>query len=146
MGETIQHRGHCRCGSIAMVASVTPDFSVYCHCDDCRRATGAPVLASVGFPKNQVAWDSCNTLSRHTQGTATRLFCNRCGSPVAQEHESKADMIFINTGFMDDPEAFPPTAHTFANEQLNWLSLHDDLHRVEKTLLIKTSQTDGTTR
>ncbi|MCC0030236.1 MAG: GFA family protein [Brucellaceae bacterium] len=134
------HRGHCRCGSVVLLAHADPDFSVYCHCDDCRRATGAPVLASIGFPNDAIEWESSKTLARYRNGTASRLFCSMCGSPVAQEHESAADRIFINTGFMDDPEAFPPTAHTFAGRQLSWLKLADDLPRAEKTLLIKTDE------
>lgn len=140
MEQTSKHRGHCRCGLVEMETGFTPDFSVYCHCDDCRRATGAPVLASIGIPKNEIVWNARSTLSRHTEGTATRLFCSNCGSPVAQEHESRCDMTFINSGFMDNPEAFPPKAHTFAGDQLSWLCLNDDLPRVEKTLLIDQPQ------
>ena len=121
-----------------MTASKDPDFAVYCHCDDCRRATGAPVLASVAFFKRDITWERKETLSRFVQGTASRLFCNGCGSPVAQEHDSASDRTFFNTGFMDDPEAYPPSYHTFAGQQLGWLELHDDLKRVEKTLLIDT--------
>ena len=138
MSDAISHRGHCRCGSVVMTASVDTDFAVYCHCDDCRRATGAPVLASVAFPKKSITWEASETLARHTIGTATRLFCRNCGSGVAQEHESASDRTFFNTGFMDEPERFPPSYHTFAGDQLKWLELHDDLRRVEKTLLIKT--------
>jgi hypothetical protein len=119
-----------------MVASVEPSFSVYCHCDDCRRATGAPVLASVAFAKDSVVWESDVTLRRYSNGPATRLFCGECGSPVAQEHDSAVDRTFFNTGFMDNPTAFPPTAHTFAGQQLEWLKLHDNLPRHEKTILI----------
>ena len=133
-----EHRGHCRCGSVVMMASQDPNFTVYCHCDDCRRATGAPVLASVAFFKADITWERRETLSRFTEGTASRLFCSRCGSPVAQEHESADDRTFFNTGFMDNPEAYPPTYHTFAGQQLSWLQLHDDLKRVEKTVLIET--------
>ena len=132
------HRGHCRCGSVVLAARGEPDFAVYCHCDDCRRATGAPVLASVGFSKSIIEWEASQTLACHTIGTATRLFCRECGSPVGQEHESKSEMTFINTGFMDDPEAFPPKYHTFAGHQISWLELNDDLPRVDKTLLIDT--------
>lgn len=132
------HRGHCRCGSVAMTAAGDPNFAVYCHCDDCRRSTGAPVLASVAFYKAVIAWEASNTLTRHTVGTASRLFCNQCGSPVAQEHESADDRTFFNTGFMAEPELYPPSYHTFAGQQLSWLALHDDLKRVEKTLLIET--------
>ncbi len=144
MNNVVKHRGHCRCGLVVMEASSTPDFAVYCHCDDCRRATGSPVLASVGFPKIDIAWTSNSTVSRYVNGTASRLFCSNCGSQIAQEHESRSDMTFFNTGFMDNPEAYPPTAHTFAGDQLSWLSLNDDLPRAEKTLLIDTQSNDGT--
>lgn len=135
---TNTHRGHCRCGSVLMTANSDPVFSVYCHCDDCRRATGAPVLAAVAFLKSSIEWQKKDTLKHHTNGTAHRLFCSECGSPVAQEHESAADRTFFNTGFMDEPENYPPEYHTFEGQQLEWLKLHDDLPRVEKTLVIKT--------
>ena len=129
------HTGHCRCGAISVETPFTPDFSVYCHCDDCRRATGAPVLASIGVPKDRLTWRGAP--ARHTIGTATRLFCRECGSGIGQEHESQSHMTFLNTAFMDDPEAFPPKAHTFAGDQVTWLALHDDLPRHAKTILIE---------
>ncbi len=138
MSEQADHRGHCRCRSVAMIARAEPELSVYCHCDDCRRATGAPVLASVGFPKVAITWEADGTLSRYREGTASRLFCSNCGSPVAQEHDSASHLTFFNTGFMDEPNGFPPTYHTFAGQKIEWLELHDDLPKVEKTILIKT--------
>lgn len=134
--DKLQHRGHCRCGGVVMSAKADPVFSVYCHCDDCRRATGAPVLAAVAFMKADTDWLSAETLKRHTNGTAHRLFCSECGSPVAQEHDSKDDRTYFNTGFMDHPENYPPTAHTFEGEQLHWLELDDDLPRAPATLSI----------
>jgi hypothetical protein len=133
-----QHRGHCRCGSVVTVAHGEPQISVYCHCDDCRRSAGAPVIASVGFERLAVSWQADATLKRYRKGTATRLFCSHCGSPVAQEHDSADHMIFFNTGFMDNPNNYPPTYHTFAGQKLDWLELTDDLRKVEKTIMIKT--------
>lgn len=141
MTAQIPHRGHCRCGSVIMKAHAEPNFSVYCHCDDCRRSSGAPVTASVAFPKDAIVWEATETLARYRNGTATRLFCRQCGSPVAQEHDSVSDRTFFNTGFMDDPSAFPPAAHTFATKQLDWLRLADDLPRHDKTILIHTDRT-----
>lgn len=83
-------------------------------------------------------WEADETLALYRNGTAVRLFCSTCGSPVAQEHDSAADMTFFNTGFMDTPNDFPPAYHTFAGRKLDWLELHDDLPKVEKTILIKT--------
>lgn len=138
MTAPTSHRGHCRCGAVVMIVDADPTLSVYCHCDDCRRSCGAPVIASVGFAKDAVKWEADATLARYRKGTATRLFCSKCGSPVAQEHDSAADTTFFNTGFMDRPSDFPPAYHTFAGQKLDWLELHDDLPKVEKTLLIKT--------
>lgn len=136
MSARPHHYGHCRCGALEMVAVGEPVFSVYCHCDDCRRATGAPVLASIAFLKKDIVWRKDNTLKRHTNGTAHRLFCSECGSPVAQEHDSADDRTFFNTGFMDEPERYPPTAHTYAGEQISWLPFDDDLPRASGALSI----------
>lgn len=135
-GDNTSHRGHCRCGQVVMTANGQPVFSVYCHCDDCRRATGAPVLAAVAFMKTDISWKTDAGLKRHTNGTAHRLFCGECGSPVAQEHDSKSDRTYFNTGFMDHPEEYPPTAHTYEGEQLPWLELADELPRAPATLSI----------
>lgn len=133
-----EHTGRCRCNGVVAQVSGDPNFSVYCHCDDCRRATGAPLLASVAFPKENVVWLNEETLAQFQNGSATRLFCKRCGTPVAQLHESANDRVFFNTAFMDEPNRFPPTAHTFAGEQLSWMELGDALPRHETTILIKT--------
>ena len=114
-----------------------PEVSVYCHCDDCCRSTGAPVIASVGMPRDKIVWEANDSLASFVSGTCTRTFCNQCGTPVAQEHESAPDLIFFYTAFMDDPEHFPPTYHSFEGQQLEWLALHDDLDRYEKTKMIK---------
>jgi len=133
-----QHRGHCRCEGVVVSVSSEPEVSVYCHCDDCRRSSGAPLIAAVGMPKSAIRWISDKTLARWKNDTCARLFCNYCGSPIAQEHESAPDKVFFNTAFMDNPERFPPTFHSFEAQQLSWLELTDDLPRYAKTKVIKT--------
>ena len=39
------HTGGCRCGAVRFEASADPHHVSYCHCKDCRRASGAPVSA-----------------------------------------------------------------------------------------------------
>src|SRR5581483_8622448 len=48
--SSIEHTGHCLCGRTHYRAKGDPAWSCYCHCESCRRATGAPVTAYAGFP------------------------------------------------------------------------------------------------
>jgi hypothetical protein len=130
------HRGHCRCEGVVVLVSSEPEVSVYCHCDDCRRSAGAPLIAAIGINKATINWERDDTLARWTNGTCTRLFCRECGTPIAQEHESAPSRTYFNTAFMDEPELFPPNAHSYALEQLPWLELTDTLARHEKTVSI----------
>ena len=132
------HRGHCRCEGVVVAIEGPPVLSVYCHCADCRRSAGAPLIAAVGFENDDLTWRAKTSLATCENCSCTRLFCNHCGSPVAQTHKSSPTRVFFYTAFMDEPEKFPPAAHSFAPEQLNWLELTDDLPRHTKTVSIRT--------
>ena len=76
------HSGGCRCGAVRFEASGEPLSVGYCHCSDCRRATGAPVSAFVGFRAEDVSLTG-ETLRIFENGAVIRSFCNVCGSPIA---------------------------------------------------------------
>lgn len=50
------HVGGCLCGTIRYRAEGVPKWIAYCHCQSCRRATGAPVTAYAGFLRPQVSF------------------------------------------------------------------------------------------
>src|SRR6478752_7763927 len=41
--------GRCLCGAIRFTADDPPKWTGYCHCESCRRHTGAPVSAYAAF-------------------------------------------------------------------------------------------------
>ncbi len=79
---TAPHTGGCRCGAVRLEASAEPHHISYCHCGDCRRASGAPVSAFVGFMADQVALTG-KSLKSYRNGPVERSFCGICGSPIA---------------------------------------------------------------
>src|SRR5690606_37198555 len=64
------HTSGCRCGAVRFEASAEPHQVSYCHCSDCRRASGAPVSAFVGFKVGQVALDG-RALKTYENGPVT---------------------------------------------------------------------------
>jgi hypothetical protein len=41
--------GHCLCGAVRFSADGEPKWTGYCHCQSCRRHTGAPVSPYAGY-------------------------------------------------------------------------------------------------
>ncbi|RVD17727.1 GFA family protein [Mesorhizobium sp. M4B.F.Ca.ET.017.02.2.1] len=142
---TAPHTGGCRCGAVRFEASVEPHHISYCHCGDCRRASGAPVSAFVGFMTDQIALDG-KALKRFENGPVTRTFCGVCGSPIAYTDGRLAGHIYFTLGSMDMPAYFKPTHHAHVREQLPFLHMPDDLPRHLRTSVTRPDgqRPDGT--
>lgn len=126
------HTGGCRCGAVRFEASSEPLQVSYCHCSDCRRATGAPVSAFVGFLLDRVTIEG-NTLKTFENGPVTRSFCGNCGSPIAYVDARLENQIYLMLGIFDMPAYFRPTHHSHVREQLPFLHMPDGLPRHVKS-------------
>ncbi|MBA3446180.1 MAG: GFA family protein [Pseudaminobacter sp.] len=128
MPNVSNHTGGCRCGAMRFKTSAEPHHVSYCHCGDCRRTSGAPVTAFVGFMTDEVAFtgDAPKTFGN---GPVTRSFCGTCGSPLAYVDERLAGRIYIMLGAMDTPADFKPTLHAYVREQLPFVHMPDGLPR-----------------
>ena len=74
--------GRCYCGQITFTASKAPQIVSYCHCDDCRRATGGPVAAFAAFEENEVHFTPDEGSKISANPGVTRTFCPACGSSL----------------------------------------------------------------
>lgn len=121
------HTSSCRCGLIGAEARADPFLCSYCHCRDCRKQTGAPVMAFVGFREGDLAWLGQPQTWR--AGGVERSFCGNCGSQIGYRDDQLPGEVYLSLGFMDTPEDYPPTLHAFESRRLPFLHLDDDLPR-----------------
>ena len=138
----VLHTGGCRCGAVRFEASAEPDHVSYCHCGDCRKATGAPVSAFVGFMADEVTVTG-DALKSFDNGPVTRSFCGTCGSPIAYADERIGDRLYFMLGAMDAPQNYKPTLHAYVREQLPFVHMQDGLPRHPGTSVPRPD--DGTT-
>lgn len=117
--------GGCLCGSVRYRLEGAPIWTAFCHCGSCRRATGAPVSAYVGYDRKAVAWTLGRPKFVATSSGVRRGFCADCGSPLTYEGERWPNEIHIHIGSLDHPERVEPTGHAFASERPPWLRLKD---------------------
>jgi hypothetical protein len=127
-----RHSGGCRCGAIRFEVDAAPLSVGYCHCMDCRRASGAPVSAFVGFPADQSSM-SGDQARRFANGPVTRSFCGICGSPLAYVDRRLPGRIYFMLGVMDMPARYAPTLHAYVGEQLPFVHMPDGLPQHPKS-------------
>lgn len=123
------HTGGCRCGAVRFEASADPHHVSYCHCKDCRRASGAPVSAFVGFMVDDVAMVA-DGIKMFENGPVARSFCGICGAPIAYYDSRISDRIYFMLGAMDAPENYRPTLHAHVRSQLPFVHMPDGMPRL----------------
>ncbi|MHA1599438.1 MAG: GFA family protein [Alphaproteobacteria bacterium] len=123
------HPGGCLCGAIRYVATGEPLWVAHCHCQSCRRSTGAPFATFVGFAPDQVAFSASAPATYASSPGVRRSFCGDCGTPIAFEADRYPGEIHLYVCTMDAPAEFTPQAHVHVREQLPWLHLDGGLPR-----------------
>lgn len=125
------HTGGCLCGAVKLEATGTPLWKAHCHCESCRRSTGSALATYVGLRRDAVRFVQGTPNEYVSSPGVQRLFCGTCGSPIAYQADHCSDEIHLYISVLDDPEAFPPTAHVYAAEKISWLHLDDGLKQFE---------------
>jgi hypothetical protein len=117
--------GRCLCGAIRYRAEGAPAWVAFCHCESCRRATGAPTTAYAGFPAERFRYVEGEPARFGSSPGVTRSFCARCGTPLTYEGARWPGEVHVLVGTLDRPECVTPQSHAFAEERLPWLHLAD---------------------
>jgi hypothetical protein len=125
--------GGCHCGAIRYDVEGEPLHVALCHCSDCRRSAGAPMISWAAFSEDELTVTQGQPVTFNSSGVAMRSFCGTCGTGLFYRN---ADMlpgiVDIQSVTLDDPEALPPDAHIQAAERLHWMDDLDTLTRFER--------------
>lgn len=125
MGDTTdQVEGGCLCGAVRFVATGQPKGVYWCHCQSCRKHSGAPVSVFVAFDHTRYSVTKGQiTKFESSPGRTTRGFCAKCGSTLTCETVRLPTEAHFHIGTFDQPERFPPSRHIFPEERLSWLHI-----------------------
>lgn len=115
-------KGGCRCGAIRFEAMGDPKHQSLCHCRDCQKAHGAPVVGWVSFSSDGFRLTKGALSSYEGESGSIRKFCPKCGTPILYLNEQNlpgiTDVPSVN---LDDPDSNPPQIHIqYADRQKWW--------------------------
>lgn len=120
------HEGGCLCGAVRYRISGEPMGSMVCHCRTCRKASGAPVVAWLSIAKTDFSLTG-QTTAFTSSPKVTRTFCAHCGTGLTYEHANEPGEVDFTTCSLDNPDAFPPTHHSWLEHDLRWVKFGDGL-------------------
>ncbi len=72
--------GGCHCGAIRYELQGPPNWSALCHCNDCRRHAGAPVVGWSAFPEDALRLLQGEPKVYESSEYGRRHFCADCGT------------------------------------------------------------------
>lgn len=118
--------GGCHCGAIRYAVEGEPLTHALCHCSDCRRHAGAPMVGWAMFPAAAVKLTKGEPKVYASSAHGRRHFCADCGTGVFYANEAILPRIIdIQSATMDEPERLPPRAHIQVAERIGWM---EDAH------------------
>ena len=127
------HQGGCHCGAVRYEVSGEPQHVALCHCSDCRKSSGAPMVAWAAFAEEQFKLVEGEPVTFNSSGSAMRSFCPKCGSGLYYRNaEFLPGIVDIQSVTLDDPDALPPGAHIQTAERLGWIENAHSLPAFER--------------
>ncbi|MDZ7627654.1 MAG: GFA family protein [Parvularculaceae bacterium] len=115
------HNGSCHCGRVTFRADGDPKFISACHCDSCRRSTGAAFSVWAGFPSTHVNWLGESPTFYASSKGVQRGFCRSCGTPLSYQGEKWPEETHFLIGVFKDPSPFAPKSDYMVEGRLSWV-------------------------
>ena len=125
--------GGCHCGAIRYEVEGEPIVHALCHCTDCRRHAGAPMVGWTMYPTSAVKVTKGSPRIYKSSEHGRRHFCPDCGTGLLYTNDAILPNITdIQSGTYDDPESVPPKAHIQVAERIKWMERAHELPAFER--------------
>ena len=125
-------RGQCHCGAVRYEMSAEAIHQALCHCSDCRRHSGAPMVAWGLVPQDQITIDG-ETKEYASSEHGRRHFCPACGTSLFYTSEQVfPGQIDVQIATLDDPDAIPPKLQIQVADRIGWMERAHELPQFER--------------
>ena len=125
--------GQCHCGAIRYEITGAPIYSSLCHCSDCRRHAGAPMVAWTAYPAIGLKVLQGKPKVYASSENGRRHFCPDCGTGLFYFNEvGLPGLADIQTATFDDPAAVVPQMQVQVAERIGWMETAHQLRAFDR--------------
>jgi hypothetical protein len=123
--------GGCACGAVRYELKSAPFDAGWCHCRTCQLSSGAPAMVFASVPAGDLVFTQGENAVKRFKSSdfGSRLFCGRCGTPIAMQVDHQPETIDFSVATLDTPECVPPQFHIFDASRISWFDTADELPR-----------------
>ena len=115
--------GQCHCGAVQFEMPDQAAHSTICNCSDCRKQSGAPIVAWAMVPVSQVAV-SGEPKVYTSSASGRRSFCGSCGTGLFFTNSAlqRMGMMQVRMAALNDPDAIVPKMQVQTAERVGWMA------------------------
>jgi len=129
-------KGRCHCGRLEYEVELPSDFCAHCHCESCRRLSGAPFVTWTSVPLQRFSLLS-DEKDLHWYASSPFIewgSCKNCASLVlyrvikeGHAENPKPDRMYLVVTSLNQPLDRQPAVHVSYEEKMPWLDMNDGL-------------------
>ena len=115
--------GGCHCGAVRYEVEGEAITHALCHCADCRRHAGAPMVAWTMYPDEALRVTKGGVRVYVSSEHGRREFCADCGTGLFYRNaEVLPGIVDIQSATYDNPDAVPAQAHIQVADRIGWMA------------------------
>jgi len=108
----------------------------YCHCNQCRRATGTAFTANARIPASAFRMIAgVDSLGEYRTPRGVRAFCSVCAAPIFARVEAEPEWIRVRIGGLAGELDVRITAHVWVSSKSSWYEIADALPQYPESVL-----------
>ncbi len=120
--------GGCHCGAVRYEVQGEPKHAALCHCSDCRKSAGAPMVAWAAYSEGDFKVTKGAAKTHNSSGASMRSFCGECGTGLYFTNaENLPGIVDIQSATLDDPDAVKMQVHIQTVDRIGWM---EEAHRL----------------
>jgi hypothetical protein len=125
-------KGQCHCGAVRYEMSTDTIHQAICHCSDCRRHAGAPMVAWALVKRNDLRIEG-ETKEYASSEHGRRHFCPQCGTSLFYTSEAVfPGQVDVQIATLHDPDSIVPSMQIQLAERIAWVDTLDSIPKFDR--------------
>jgi hypothetical protein len=125
--------GGCHCGAVRYRIDGDAITHALCHCTDCRRHAGAPMVGWTMYKAGAFKLTKGSVKVYASSEHGRRHFCADCGTGLYYINEKiLPGIIDVQSATYDNPDAVPARVHIQIADRIGWMEKAHELPMFER--------------